>query len=116
MTKYSELLSKTWDDIMDSDYSFKSNTMRRIIQIKGEEIQSPYSVNSDIIIFYNISSGEPMVYVERIQVDDLKTMPLEYEINIPGFVVNIEHGAKGENAYVEIIITRADLYSALSMQ
>ena len=114
MTNYITILSKSWDNMMRSEYLFKSNTMRRIIEITGEEMGSPYSKKSDIIIFYNIQTGNPMVMVERILVDTLITMPVEYEFSIPGFTVNIEHIKKDDDAYIEIIITAQDLYTALS--
>lgn len=60
---YDTLLSKTWDEMMYSDYVFKSNNEKKIIEIKGNQFNP--DDKSLIIVYYNVYTHKPMILIQR---------------------------------------------------
>ena len=49
---FKELLSMTWDEMMESDFVFKSNTEKHVIDIKGADVED--GNESLTVIFYHL--------------------------------------------------------------
>lgn len=103
-----ELLSMTWDDMMKSDFMFKSNTEKHVIDINGLELKS--NDESLIVIFYHMWKGTPMVILQRypyanatINVDDYP----DYNITIAG-------GEDESGPYTEISFVLKAIVKALT--
>ncbi len=60
---YRELLSMSWEQMLNSEYLFKSNATKKIVQINGSELNS--SDDSVIVIYYNVYTGIPMILTQR---------------------------------------------------
>ncbi len=74
---YSKLLSTTWEQMNNSDYVFKSNAIKRIVQIDGSELTK--GDDSVIVIYYNVYTGVPMVLTQRYnhRVEGLNPPPID---------------------------------------
>lgn len=74
----SEFLKMSWNDVMNSDYLFKSNNVKHVIQIRGSELNGPSDVV--LLVYYNMYTDFPMVAVSVR--DGHYEDPIE---EIPGF-------------------------------
>lgn len=103
-----ELLSMTWDEMMESDYIFKSNTEKHVIDINGVELED--GNESVTVIFYHMWKGTPMVILQRypyagatIDVDDY-----------PDFNITIAGGEDESGPYTEISFVLKAIVKALT--
>lgn len=90
---YRELLTTNWEQILNKDIVMKTNTVRRIITVKGSEfIPNDESI---IIVYYNLATGTPYLLVQV------------YTKEIPGLDVPDIEGFEGsyfyENGTTEIM-------------
>lgn len=60
---YNDLLKTSWDDMMYSEYEFKSNSEKRIVEMVGNQFDENDS--SLIVIYYNMFTGYPMILIQR---------------------------------------------------
>lgn len=56
----SKLLELSWTQIMDSDYVFKSNNAKHVVQLDGDEVGIS---NAVVLIYYNLMTQEPMLCI-----------------------------------------------------
>lgn len=93
---YKELLSRTWEDIMEADYIFKSNTGKHVIELPASSIG--LSDDSIILIYYNVYTGEPMILMHHMHYDvDVKYPEIE------GYTVSCVDGVEKDGSkYKEI--------------
>lgn len=56
-----DFLKLTWDEVLRSDYEFKSNNPRRVIQIRGAELNCPS--DAVLLVYYNVYTNTPMIVV-----------------------------------------------------
>ncbi len=68
-----DFLKLTWNEVMDSDYYYKSNTAKHVIQIAGSEIGDDYI--PVILIYYNYYTGRPMVVTLRCKPEHESLLP-----------------------------------------
>ena len=101
-----DFLSMTWDDVQSSEYYFKSNNQKHVVQIEGSEIGERESAL--FLVYYNLYTGVPMVAVMRVDGDE--NTPVS---SIEGFrhvkeVLPDEDGKKSiEVVYIEDSIDKA---------
>lgn len=104
---YDKLLSMTWDEMYNSEYSFKSNTEIHVIDIRGSELQN--GDDSLILIYYNTFSGLPMVifqrYVGSIDID----LPSTYK----DFIVYVDKCEYEGLEFTEVTFVREEIVKAL---
>ena len=62
---YELLLEMTWHDIMESDYIFKSNFEKHVIQISASELNNDKDDDSVILIYYNVYTGKPIILLHH---------------------------------------------------
>lgn len=62
---YENLLSLTWEEIMESDYIFISNSEKRVIQIKGSEVAEDATDDSIVLVYYNMFTGKPLLLIQH---------------------------------------------------
>ena len=62
---YDKLLSIMWEEIMNSDYIFISNSEKRVIQIKGSEVSDDTEDDSIILVYYNMFTGKPLLLIQH---------------------------------------------------
>lgn len=107
------VLNLSWNEMMNADYSYKSNTHHKVVEFeKGSEIQG-YCDDSVILIYYNMYTSLPMILIEKVP----SGIPLTKEDvksrlgdNLNGlFHVNVVE----EEDSNQIILTRRDLYDAI---
>lgn len=103
---YDKILSMLWDEIYNSDYEFKSNTEKHVIEIKGNQFES--SDDSLFLIYYNVYTGEPMVIMQRYD-------RMGVEIELPsGIEYNVtrEEGEDEKGPYTEYTFVLKKIWSA----
>lgn len=67
----SKFLSMSWSDIIDSDYSYKSNSFRHVIEINGSEFLEKDN-DCFVLVYYNVYTGKPMIallHYERLGIE-----------------------------------------------
>ncbi len=64
-----EFLRMTWGQVQDSEYQFKSNNAKHVIQLEGTEIGGP--PGSLLLTYYNLHTGAPMIAVWRTEGEDV---------------------------------------------
>lgn len=62
---YEKLLSMSWSDMMESDYLFKSNSEKRVIQISADEVSEDKGDDSIILVYYNVYTGKPIILLHH---------------------------------------------------
>lgn len=104
---YEKLLSMTWDQMMESDYCFKSNAARKIIQINGSEFDK--NDDSIIIVYYNVYTGNPMILTQRYShtVEDI--VPPQ----IDGFSMYCKNDLEDDYVCTEVTYVLCDLQASL---
>ena len=89
---YSKLLSMSWHDIMESDYIFKSNFEKHVIQIYAKEITEDNNDDSIILVYYNIFTGNPIILLHHYNTSGaVNEIP-----DVEGYVKELT-GGKDEN-------------------
>ena len=103
-----EFAQYSWDEIQESEYVFKSNVQKHVIQIKGSELGD--TKDSILLAYYNVYTGTPMILIYRVDGEDLG--PVE---DIVGFkaVKETSRGADGEKSTETVYIEDA-MHMALS--
>lgn len=76
-----EYAKMTWDDVQDSNYQFKCNNIKHVIQISGEELGGP--TGSLLLTYYNLYTGLPMIMVWNVDGEDVG--PIE---DVEGYKAN----------------------------
>lgn len=61
-----DILKLSWDDVLMSDYLFKCNSHKKVVEIKGENMPDSVYNDSDIVIFYNMYTDTPYLLVEKV--------------------------------------------------
>lgn len=103
-----EFLSMPWDAALRSDYMFKSNVIKHVIQLEGTEIGGPEG--SMLLVYYNLYTGTPMVAVWHVDGE----VNEESEV-IDGFRgVKEIHESGTENAYTETVYIEDSIGAALA--
>lgn len=105
---YDILLSKTWDDMMESEYMFKSNTEKHVIDIRGDEFVD--GDKSLIVVFYNLLKGIPMVILQRYPYAGVTIDADKYK----DFTVRIQEGKDESGPYTEIAFVLKSIVEALA--
>ena len=114
--KFYSILNMRWTEVLCSEYFFKSNSRRRIIELNGKDVDDCISKDSCIIIMYDILNGKPLVLTEKFYNDDIPEDVLNsLESAIPEkFNYNIERGEDSHGEFIEIICVRKSLQDSLS--
>lgn len=55
-----KFLKLTWNDVIESEYVYKSNTFRHVIEIEGKEFLEKDS-DCLVLVYYNVYTGKPMI-------------------------------------------------------
>lgn len=105
-----DVLKLDWEHMMDSDYLFKCNSQKKIIEIKGANMVDSLSKDSDIIIFYNLYTGIPYLLVEktasRVELPSVESVSVPNPFNI--CIYDLE-----EEDAVEIVCVHKDIQDAI---
>lgn len=116
-----EFLNLDWKELSMSDYSYKRNTPRRIMELNAADLPDGQSavLDSSILIFYNLYTNQPMVMVEKVM--GCTNLPAESEIvSLLDDKVrenfNVACHLYEKTECVEIVLTRKDLYEAILQQ
>ena len=105
---YAKLLSMTWDEMMNSDYVFKSNVEKRVIQIFGNEFVK--DDDSLILVYYNVYTNKPMICIQRYNRKGVNITPEE----VDGFAVTmVEDVEEDGSEFTEITYVLCSLQEAL---
>lgn len=106
---YEKILNMTWNDFMNSDFLFKSNTEKHVIQIDSKEL-SPDD-DSFFLIYFNLYTGAPMVLLQRynhkgVTIDDSK---------YPNYIITKTEGDDdSEDGFTEIVFVLKSVSEALT--
>ena len=98
----------TWDEMMESDFVFKSNTEKHVIDINGAELED--GNESLIVIFYHMWKGIPMVVLQRYPYAGATINVNDY----PDFNITISGGEDVSGPYTEISFVLKDIVRALT--
>jgi hypothetical protein len=103
-----KLLKMNWDDIMNSDYVFKSNMEKHVVQIFGDELEA--GDDSLILIYYNVYTNEPMLMLQRYNRKGAMLVPEE----VDGYTMTREEDTDEDGSdYTEITYVLRSLQEAL---
>lgn len=104
------ILQMNWEQIMDSEYLFKCNSQKKVVEIKGVNMSDSLSKDSDIIIFYNLYTGVPYLLVEktamRIPIPQVGTVSVPDQFNICFYDLEDEDA-------VEVVCVHKDIADAI---
>lgn len=101
-----EFLSMTWDDVQKSDYYFKSNIQKHVVQIDGSEIGEAESAL--FLIYYNLYTGVPMVAVMRMDGgEDTPVKSIDGFRHVKEVLPNEDGKSSIEVVYIEDSIDKA---------
>ena len=101
-----EFLKKSWSEIMNSDYNFKSNTFRHVIEISGSEIIE--GDDSHILVYYNTYTQMPMIVLQHYDRGAVAANEIE------GYCLRVDEGVvEGGKEFTEIIYLSEDFKTAL---
>ena len=104
---YNELLSIDWNDMMMSDYIFKSNTEKHVIQVYGSEFNK--NDKSLILVYYNVYTNKPMMLLQRYNDVGLNLkLP-----DIDGYSKTLVEGEDDEGVFTEVTYVLKSLQEAL---
>lgn len=92
---YEKLLQMSWDDMMHSDYVFKSNVEKHVIQIFGSEFED--GDTSLILVYYNVYTNKPMLLIQRYNQEGIKICPPEIE----GFTMTLVENTESDGEDTE---------------
>ena len=84
-----DILKTDWEGLQDSEYLFSCDSVRKFVVISGSELEDSISDSSSIQLMFDISTGLPFYYCERIPgYHDIR----EEDLEIPkGFQAEITH-------------------------
>lgn len=101
------ILNMTWNDFMESDYSFKSNTEKRVIEVKGSDFDP--SDNSLFVLYFNVFTGELMI---ALQHTDKKPI-ISGKVKEKFIITDTEDVETDEDKYFEVVFVQKALSKAL---
>ena len=101
-----EVLKMDWDTIQQSDYRYKSNIFKHVVQIKGSEFGEP-SI-SIMLIYYNVYTGMPMLAVARMKQRGAELPDVE------GYKKTREDGNEEQMCYTDYTFVAEAIMEALS--
>ena len=105
---YEQLLRMTWWDMMNSDYVFKSNIEKHVIQIFGSEFED--GDDSLILVYYNVYTNEPMLLIQRYNRKGVEIHPPEVE----GFNMTLVEDTETDGCdFTEVTYVLCSLQEAL---
>lgn len=88
----------SWNEMQNSEYYFKSNTGKHVIEIPANEFNE--GDDSIILMYYNVYNGEPMILLHHFDRCDI--IP-EHPV-VPGFTVRYSEGVNRDGReYGEIL-------------
>lgn len=104
---YELLLNMTWQDFMNSEYLFKSNTEKHVIEIKGNEFDE--NDESLFVLYFNVFTGEVMVAIQMTN----------SEVNIPDcikdkYIVTKTERGGDDDEFSEVVFVLKTLSEALT--
>lgn len=102
------LLQSDWNTIMDSDYVFKSNIEKHVIQIFGKEFNK--DDDSLILVYYNVYTNKPMMLLQRYNRKGVNVDAPE----IDGYSLVVEEGEDSAGEYTEVTYILRALQEALT--
>ena len=101
-----KILEMDWDTIQQSDYRYKSNIFKHVVQIKGDEFDEPGI--AVMLIYYNVYTGSPMLAVARMKQRGAELPSVE------GFRKTREDGNEEQMCYTDYTFVAEDIMQALS--
>ena len=105
------ILKTSWVELQDSDYLFSCDSIRKFIVISGNELEDSLSDESSIQLMFDVYSGKPFYYCERIpgffDID-------EDDLEIPkGFRADITHvTTKRGRKFTDVLIASEAYFKA----
>lgn len=111
---YYDVLKYSWSEMAVSNYFYKSNSRRRVIEMNGSECPDSVMDTSAIVIMYNVVSGCPLILTEKFY--EPLTKPIMdnlSEIVRDKFNVNIETGEDKNGSFTEIVCIRKSFYNSV---
>ena len=101
-----EFLKKTWAEVVSSDYDFKSNTFKHVIEIDGNELKE--GDDSLILVYYNVYTNLPMIILQHYHRKGVET-----EV-VAGYHSTVNEGVdeNGED-FTEIVYIAEEIKTAL---
>lgn len=104
---YDKVLSMSWEEFRDSDYIYKSNTEKHVIEIRGSEFEP--SDKSLFVIYFNVFTGQIMVALQRTT-----GVPEFSEYVKNNFIITTTEGIDvDESKYTDIVFVHKVLSEAL---
>ena len=101
-----EFLKKSWAEVNATDYDFKSNTLKHVIEIRGNELRD--EDDSIILVYYNVYTGMPMIVLQHYN-----RLNIEAEI-IPGYSMTKSEGVDEDGVdATEIVYILEEIKNAL---
>lgn len=106
---YDSLLRMTWKDFMTSEFFYKSNTSKHVIEIAGSELDPNDDSDSIYVLYFNVFTEELIVAIHRTTKD--KDVSDWVEKN---YVVTKKEGVDKDGIpYKEIVFVLKSLSEAL---
>lgn len=97
----------TWDEFRNSDYVYKSNTEKHVIEIRGSEFDP--SNDSLFVIYFNVFTGDIMVALQRTD-----SVPEFSEDIKENYIITTTEGAYANgDKYIDIVFVHKVLSKAL---
>lgn len=89
----------------------KMNHVRKVIELKSSSIDDSVFTDSDIIVYYNMADGMPLILCERGTTvnNGIDIMG----ISVEGFTISMETTEVNGITYTDIICVRKGLYDAI---
>lgn len=101
-----EFLKKTWTEVNASEYDFKSNTFKHVIEIDGSELRE--GDDSLILVYYNVYTNMPMIVLQHYH------RKIESSEKVLGYHSTVNEGVdeNGED-FTEIVYIAEEIKTAL---
>lgn len=112
---YYGILNMDWKEVLTSEYFFKSNSRRRVIEMVGKDLEDSISDESAVLIVYDMLSDKPILLVEKFHHKIQSDILIGLSDKIPEkFNVNIEEGEDSDGSYTEVVLVRKSLQNTLT--
>lgn len=98
----------TWDDFMNSEYLFKSNTNKHIVEIKGSEFDE--NDDSTFVIYFNMFDGHIMVMLQHTT----NKVDIPDAIRDMYTIAETERSDENGSSYTEVVFVLSTLHEALT--
>lgn len=111
---YYEILKYTWVDMAQSDYLYRSNSRRKVIEMDGRDCDCGLSKESVIVIMYNVMTGVPLILTEKFyHTIDAKVLQDVASCVSEKFNVTVEQGEDSNGNFTEVICIRKSFYNSV---